>query len=41
MSVPSAEMLETSPGYPFEEIDYADIEVEEVSKKDMLVSSLY
>ncbi|XP_049335305.1 mitogen-activated protein kinase kinase kinase 7 isoform X4 [Astyanax mexicanus] len=30
MSVPSAEMLETPPGYPFEEIDYADIEVEEV-----------
>ncbi|KAL7888900.1 hypothetical protein AOLI_G00038740 [Acnodon oligacanthus] len=30
MSVPSAEMLETPPGYPFEEINYADIEVEEV-----------
>ncbi|XP_066532522.1 mitogen-activated protein kinase kinase kinase 7 isoform X2 [Hoplias malabaricus] len=30
MSVPSAEMLETPPGYPFEEIDYADIDVEEV-----------
>ncbi|XP_065113153.1 mitogen-activated protein kinase kinase kinase 7 isoform X2 [Paramisgurnus dabryanus] len=30
MSVPSAEMLETPPMYPFEEIDYADIEVEEV-----------
>ncbi|KAM9495314.1 mitogen-activated protein kinase kinase kinase 7 isoform 2-T2 [Clarias gariepinus] len=30
MSVPSAEMLETPPGYPFEEIEYADIEVEEV-----------
>uniref|UniRef100_A0A3B1IZE5 Mitogen-activated protein kinase kinase kinase 7 n=1 Tax=Astyanax mexicanus TaxID=7994 RepID=A0A3B1IZE5_ASTMX len=30
MSVPSAEMLETPPRYPFEEIDYADIEVEEV-----------
>uniref|UniRef100_A0AAY4B8X4 Mitogen-activated protein kinase kinase kinase 7 n=1 Tax=Denticeps clupeoides TaxID=299321 RepID=A0AAY4B8X4_9TELE len=30
MSVPSADMLETPPGYPFEEIDYADIEVEEV-----------
>ncbi|KAL4649049.1 mitogen-activated protein kinase kinase kinase 7 isoform X2 [Arapaima gigas] len=26
----SAEILETPPGYPFEEIDYADIEVEEV-----------
>ncbi|XP_062857913.1 mitogen-activated protein kinase kinase kinase 7 isoform X2 [Trichomycterus rosablanca] len=30
MSVPSADMLETPPGYPFEEIDYVDIEVEEV-----------
>ncbi|XP_046729405.1 mitogen-activated protein kinase kinase kinase 7 isoform X3 [Silurus meridionalis] len=30
MSAPSAEMLETPPGYPFEEIEYADIEVEEV-----------
>lgn len=27
----SADMLETPPGYPFEEIDYVDIEVEEVS----------
>lgn len=33
MSVPSAaDMLETPPGYPFEEIDYADIDVEEVIK---------
>ncbi|XP_069052452.1 mitogen-activated protein kinase kinase kinase 7 isoform X1 [Lepisosteus oculatus] len=30
MSAPSAEMIETPPGYPFEEIDYNDIEVEEV-----------
>ncbi|XP_063078951.1 mitogen-activated protein kinase kinase kinase 7 isoform X1 [Engraulis encrasicolus] len=32
MSVPSADMIETPPGcgYPFEEIEYADIEVEEV-----------
>lgn len=30
MSVPSADMIETPPGYPFEEIDYVDIEVEEV-----------
>lgn len=29
----SADMLETPPGYPFEEIDYVDIEVEEVSNK--------
>lgn len=34
MSMPSADMLETPPMYPFEEIEYADIEVEEVS--DML-----
>lgn len=33
MSMFSAEMLETTPNvmYPFEEIDYDDIEVEEVS----------
>ncbi|XP_062407147.1 mitogen-activated protein kinase kinase kinase 7 isoform X4 [Sardina pilchardus] len=30
MSVPSADMIETPPGYPFEEIDYRDIDVEEV-----------
>uniref|UniRef100_A0A8C8F192 Mitogen-activated protein kinase kinase kinase 7 n=1 Tax=Oncorhynchus tshawytscha TaxID=74940 RepID=A0A8C8F192_ONCTS len=30
MSLPSADMIETPPGYPFEEIDYVDIEVEEV-----------
>ncbi|KAG9336144.1 hypothetical protein JZ751_002491 [Albula glossodonta] len=30
MSVPPPEMLETPPGYPFEEIEYSDIEVEEV-----------
>ncbi|XP_056115838.1 mitogen-activated protein kinase kinase kinase 7 isoform X1 [Rhinichthys klamathensis goyatoka] len=30
MSMPSADMLETPPMYPFEEIEYADIEVEEV-----------
>ncbi|XP_064196030.1 mitogen-activated protein kinase kinase kinase 7 isoform X1 [Anguilla rostrata] len=30
MSTPSADMLETPPGYPFEEIEYGDIEVEEV-----------
>lgn len=33
MSLPSADMIETPPGYPFEEIDYVDIEVEEVSNK--------
>ena len=30
MSTPSADMLETPPGYPFEEIEYGDIDVEEV-----------
>uniref|UniRef100_A0A3B4AVX7 Mitogen-activated protein kinase kinase kinase 7 n=1 Tax=Periophthalmus magnuspinnatus TaxID=409849 RepID=A0A3B4AVX7_9GOBI len=30
LTIPSAEMLETPPGYPFEEINYEDIEVEEV-----------
>uniref|UniRef100_A0A667YVL1 Mitogen-activated protein kinase kinase kinase 7 n=1 Tax=Myripristis murdjan TaxID=586833 RepID=A0A667YVL1_9TELE len=30
LTLPSADMLETPPGYPFEEIDYVDIEVEEV-----------
>lgn len=31
MSMPSADMLETPPMYPFEEIEYNDIDVEEVS----------
>lgn len=31
LSLPPAEMLETPPGYPFEEINYEDIEVEEVT----------
>ncbi|KAJ8008938.1 hypothetical protein DPEC_G00083610 [Dallia pectoralis] len=30
MSLSSADMIETPPGYPFEEIEYSDIEVEEV-----------
>uniref|UniRef100_A0A8C7NFH0 Mitogen-activated protein kinase kinase kinase 7 n=1 Tax=Oncorhynchus mykiss TaxID=8022 RepID=A0A8C7NFH0_ONCMY len=30
LAMSSADMLETPPGYPFEEIDYVDIEVEEV-----------
>ncbi|KAL3979160.1 cytochrome c oxidase subunit 6a [Sarotherodon galilaeus] len=30
LSLPPADMLETPPGYPFEEINYEDIEVEEV-----------
>lgn len=31
MSMPSADMLETPPMYPFEEIEYSAIDVEEVS----------
>ncbi|KAM9783334.1 mitogen-activated protein kinase kinase kinase 7 [Neosynchiropus ocellatus] len=30
LSLPPTEMIETPPGYPFEEINYEDIEVEEV-----------
>nr|XP_020468546.1 mitogen-activated protein kinase kinase kinase 7 isoform X1 [Monopterus albus]XP_020468547.1 mitogen-activated protein kinase kinase kinase 7 isoform X1 [Monopterus albus] len=30
LTLPSTDMLETPPGYPFEEINYEDIEVEEV-----------
>ncbi|XP_026174133.1 mitogen-activated protein kinase kinase kinase 7 isoform X1 [Mastacembelus armatus] len=30
LALPSTDMLETPPGYPFEEINYDDIEVEEV-----------
>ncbi|XP_049613887.1 mitogen-activated protein kinase kinase kinase 7 isoform X2 [Syngnathus scovelli] len=30
LSLPSTDMLETPPGYPFEEINYEDIDVEEV-----------
>lgn len=30
LTLPPSEMLETPPGYPFEEINYEDIEVEEV-----------
>lgn len=32
LSLPSGEILETPPGYPFEEINYGDIEVEEVGR---------
>lgn len=30
LTLPSTDMLETPPGYPFEEINYEDIDVEEV-----------
>ena len=30
LTMPSGDILETPPGYPFEEINYDDIEVEEV-----------
>ncbi len=32
LTLPSADILETPPGYPFEEINYEDIEVEEVGR---------
>lgn len=35
LTLPPADMLETPPGYPFEEINYEDIEVEEVSLLDL------
>ena len=38
LTLPSAEMLETPPGYPFEEINYEDIEVEEVGVFIFVVS---
>lgn len=31
LTLPTGDILETPPGYPFEEINYEDIEVEEVS----------
>lgn len=30
LTLPTGDILETPPGYPFEEINYEDIEVEEV-----------
>lgn len=32
IALPPADMLETPPGYPFEEINYDNIEVEEVGR---------
>lgn len=32
IALPPADMLETPPGYPFEEINYDNIEVEEVCR---------
>lgn len=32
LALPTGDMLETPPGYPFEEINYEDIEVEEVGR---------
>lgn len=32
LALPTGDMLETPPGYPFEEINYEDIEVEEVCR---------
>lgn len=32
LALPTGDMLETPPGYPFEEINYEDIKVEEVGR---------
>lgn len=32
LTLPSGDILETPPGYPFEEINYEDIAVEEVGR---------
>lgn len=32
LTLPPGDILETPPGYPFEEINYEDIEVEEVGR---------
>ena len=36
LTLPSSDMLETPPGYPFEEINYEDIGVEEVGADHFL-----
>lgn len=45
LTLPSGDILETPPGYPFEEINYEDIAVEEVGKTQfsiwMLICRLY
>lgn len=40
LSLPSGEILETPPGYPFEEINYEDIEVEEVGAANVCVNMI-
>lgn len=37
VALPTGDMLETPPGYPFEEINYEDIEVEEVGRLAVVV----
>lgn len=37
LALPTGDMLETPPGYPFEEINYEDIEVEEVGRLVVVV----
>lgn len=38
LALPTGDMLETPPGYPFEEINYEDIEVEEVGSERKIQS---
>lgn len=37
VALPTGDMLETPPGYPFEEINYEDIAVEEVGRLVVVV----
>lgn len=37
VALPTGDMLETPPGYPFEEINYDDIKVEEVGRLVVVV----
>lgn len=39
VALPTGDMLETPPGYPFEEINYEDIKVEEVGSSVVVLSS--
>lgn len=41
LSLPPGDILETPPGYPFEEITYEDIKVEEVGRWIWVVCTLW
>lgn len=40
LSLPPGDIIETPPGYPFEEITYEDIKVEEVGRWIWVVCTL-